>query len=87
MNVKYQLDEYDLSLIKRAKEVTTKDYKVDQDGFIKADSLLCIIDDLIDRYGEAWSKLQEYNARCQETWREHFINEQIDKGMHPSEYE
>lgn len=87
MNVKYQLDETDLAVIERAKEITNKNYKVDQENFIKVDSLLCIIDDLIDRYGEAWDKLQEYDTRCQETWKEHFINEQIDKGMHPSEYE
>lgn len=87
MNVKYQLDEYDLACIKRARGITSKKYETDKDDFIKIDTLLCIIDDLIDRYGEAWDKLQEYDARCQETWREHQINEQIDRGMHPSEYE
>lgn len=87
MNVKYQLGGIDLAVIERAKGIVTKDYKIDPDGFIKIDTLLCIIDDLIDRYGEAWDKLQEYDTRCQETWHDHFINEQIDKGMHPSEYE
>ena len=87
MNIKYQLDEYDLSAIKRAREITEKRYQVDEEDFIKVDTLLCIIDDLMDRYCEAWDKLQEYDTRCQENWREHFINEQIEKGMHPSEYE
>lgn len=85
--MKYQLSEIDKRVIDRASNITCVDYEIDNDNYIEADNLLTIIDDLEDKYDEIYNKLIEFDEKMQETWREHFINEQIDRGMHPHEYE
>ena len=84
--MKYQLTEYEIKLMQRISKIIGK-VEIDDDGYIKIDELIGVVYDLEDKYDEIYDKLVEYDERAQETWREHFINEQIDRGLHPHEYE
>lgn len=83
--MKIKLKEYEVRLMQRIGKIIGK-VEVDDDDYIKVDDLIDVIYDLEEKYDEIYDKLEEYDNRAQETWREHFINEQIDRGMHPHEY-
>lgn len=85
--MKYKLTKRDRDLIEEVSERTDVNYEVDRERYIDVDNLISLIDDLFKLYIKLEDKFIEYDTKVNESYREHFINEQIDKGMHPHEYE
>lgn len=85
--MKVKLDKTDKKLIDQVAEITCVDYEVDENGYIETDNLISLVDDLYKKYVKLENKFVEYDEKVNEDYHEHFINEQIDRGMHPSEYE
>jgi len=85
--MKYELSETDKRLIDKVSDITLVDYEVDDDNYIKVENLIALIDDLETKYKKLEDKFVQFEGKIQESWHDHFINEQIDRGMHPSEYE
>lgn len=85
--MKLKLDKTDKKLIDEVSEKTCVDYEIDKDNYIDTDNLISLIDDLFKLYIKLEDKFVEYDEKVNEDYHEHFINEQIDRGMKPSEYE
>ena len=85
--MKLKLDKTDKKLIDQVAEITRVDYEIDENGYIETDNLISLVDDLYKEYVKLENKFVEYDKKVNEDYREHFINEQIDRGMHPHEYE
>lgn len=85
--MKVKLDKTDKKLIDQVAEITCVDYEIDENGYIETDNLISLVDDLYKEYVKLENKFVEYDKKVNEDYHEHFINEQIDRGMHPSEYE
>lgn len=85
--MKLKLDKTDRKLIDQVAEITRVDYEIDENGYIETDNLISLVDDLYKEYVKLEDKFVDYDKKVNEDYREHFINEQIDKGMHPQEYE
>ena len=85
--MKYKLSKRDMNLIEEVAEKTCVDYDVDKDGFIEVDNLMALIEDLKDVYDKLEDKFIEYDEQINEDYREYFINKEIDRGLHPHEYE
>lgn len=85
--MKLKLDKTDKKLVDQVAEITRVDYEVDKDGYIETDNLISLVDDLYKEYVKLENKFVKYDEKVNEDYHEHFINEQIDRGMHPHEYE
>lgn len=84
--MKYKLTSGEIELIEDVNEVTGRKYVIDE-RYIKVKDLIYIIEDLKQEYDKLEDKFIEYDTKANEDYRLHFIDEQINKGMHPHEYE
>lgn len=85
--MKIKLDKTDKKLIKTIIHRFGIDCEIDNQGYIEVDDFIYLLDGLYKAYTQLEDKFIEYDTKVNEEYHEHFINEQIDKGMHPHEYE
>lgn len=84
--MKYELSEIDRRLIERVSKITCVDYEIDNDNYIKLDTIIALIDDLETKYTELETKFIDFETKVQEQYEQKKIDPYLEYGLREDDF-
>lgn len=75
---KYKLDKKDLENLKKVKEITRTDYKIDMNGYISCEDMACIIDELIGTIEHSQEEIKDIEQDRDDNYKPISVKDQVE---------
>jgi len=75
---KYKLDKKDLENLKKVREITRTDYKIDMNGYISCEDMACIIDELTGTIEHLQEEIKDIEQDRDDNYRPIPVKDQVE---------